>query len=913
MAETVKYVIEADISDFVRGMIASSASAEAADKKIRESFNRTDRKAQTMFGRLRKSFDTFDQRLDRSTDLVRDWNVAMRSVNTTTLVIGATTASGAVLGLAAAASQAVAVLYTLPAAIISIGAILATARVGFGGIGNAVKALDKANKAAAGSSADLSKQLAGFDKMNVLQEDTAGAAAMADLEDAMGKLSPAGQAVARTLYQIGQAFNENVAKPVQEVLLGGLAPALMSTYQIIEGPLRDSLITVAGALNTMFLEMLRIMTMPFFLNLIKEAGDLGAYIVSSLTPALEPLAAGIASLFTISIPYIQAFVDGISGAIIKWGEWMQTAAGQNAVKEAIDQSIQALQVLGSLFGAVFGAIGALFKAAGDSIFYPINALTELVNRFREWLGTAEGVTFVTNLMEVTTNAIHALSDALAGVGSVFAGIINWFASLDEQTQRNIVQIGIFVGAITGLIGYVGGLLSPVISMVGAFQSFLGPLTGATGAFGSLSNILKVIGGPIGIIVGLLIGMYTQSESFRNAINGLVTTLGGALMPIFQALVPVIGILFEALGSIVGTLGDALAPVITALLPIITILGQVIGAILVPVFTALGFIIQNVIVPVIQFVLTVVGALATFLAQVFVGYIQLVGAVWSTIFTSIGNVAKTVWDGIVTVWNIVATFFTGLFQGAWDGIVNIWNGLVGFFQGVWDGVAAGVNWYINFVMTVFLTVFNWLKNNIITPIGNFFTGMWNGIITTVNTVANTIKNVFNTVFNWLKTNIITPIGNFFKGLWDGIGNGLRGLSDIIKNIFNGIVNIIKTPINWIIDGFNTMIRGVNSLKIPDWVPGLGGKSLSLPTIPKLAMGGIITSPTLAMVGEAGTEAVMPLENNTGWIDDLASKINGAGGGAPISLTVQIGEETIVDKVVDLINDKTAMSGRNVITT
>ena len=71
-------------------------------------------------------------------------------------------------------------------------------------------------------------------------------------------------------------------------------------------------------------------------------------------------------------------------------------------------------------------------------------------------------------------------------------------------------------------------------------------------------------------------------------------------------------------------------------------------------------------------------------------------------------------------------------------------------------------------------------------------------------------------------------------------------------------------------------------------------------------------TIAMVGEAGAEAVMPLENNTGWIDDLASKLNGSSG-APVNLTVQIGTETIIDTVVDLINDKTAMSGRNVITT
>ena len=71
------------------------------------------------------------------------------------------------------------------------------------------------------------------------------------------------------------------------------------------------------------------------------------------------------------------------------------------------------------------------------------------------------------------------------------------------------------------------------------------------------------------------------------------------------------------------------------------------------------------------------------------------------------------------------------------------------------------------------------------------------------------------------------------------------------------------VNAAISGINTMIKTINK------VPGV-----SIPTIgkiPKLAKGGIIDSPTIAMVGEAGREAVMPLENNTGWISDLAAKV------------------------------------------
>ena len=71
------------------------------------------------------------------------------------------------------------------------------------------------------------------------------------------------------------------------------------------------------------------------------------------------------------------------------------------------------------------------------------------------------------------------------------------------------------------------------------------------------------------------------------------------------------------------------------------------------------------------------------------------------------------------------------------------------------------------------------------------------------------------------------------------------------------------VNAAISGINTMIKTINK------VPGVNISTV--PKIPKLAKGGIIDSPTIAMVGEAGREAVMPLENNTGWITDLASKV------------------------------------------
>ena len=107
-------------------------------------------------------------------------------------------------------------------------------------------------------------------------------------------------------------------------------------------------------------------------------------------------------------------------------------------------------------------------------------------------------------------------------------------------------------------------------------------------------------------------------------------------------------------------------------------------------------------------------------------------------------------------------------------------------------------------------------------------------------------------------------------WDTIKEKLTGIwnsiNETAEKAWNGIVTAIKTPINAIISALNVLIRGLNriSFKVPDWVPLLGGKSwgFNIPEIPMLARGGIVMKPTLAMLGEAGPEAVVPLDRAGG---------------------------------------------------
>ena len=107
-------------------------------------------------------------------------------------------------------------------------------------------------------------------------------------------------------------------------------------------------------------------------------------------------------------------------------------------------------------------------------------------------------------------------------------------------------------------------------------------------------------------------------------------------------------------------------------------------------------------------------------------------------------------------------------------------------------------------------------------------------------------------------------------WDEIKEKLSDIWDSIKTtaetVWDGILQAIKWPINQIIKAINALIRGLNkiSFSIPDWVPFLGGKSwgFDIAEIPLLAEGGIVTKPTLAVLGERGPEVVAPLEKLSG---------------------------------------------------
>ena len=151
-------------------------------------------------------------------------------------------------------------------------------------------------------------------------------------------------------------------------------------------------------------------------------------------------------------------------------------------------------------------------------------------------------------------------------------------------------------------------------------------------------------------------------------------------------------------------------------------------------------------------------------------------------------------------------------------------------------------------------------------------------------------------------------DWFKNLWNDFGNLVKQwgikfgdlLGGAIKSAINGVISKIENTINtaiWLING---------AIGLINLIPGVNVGRVSRLKLPRLAKGGIIDSATIAMVGEQGKEAVVPLENNTEWMDKLADRL-AARMASPTRVSLNVDGKELGWATINSINNITKQSG------
>lgn len=468
-----------------------------------------------------------------------------------------------------------------------------------------------------------------------------------------------------------------------------------------------------------------------------------------------------------------------------------------------------------------------------------------------------------------------------------------------------------------------------------------------------------------------------TDSFNNNINPVLKKLGDRFQNTYQNYIKPA---MESVGNLLGTVFDILKKLWeNVLVPFLSFLADNVFPVIAPIIERIGtFFLTNIqmiiskfklIVDVITGVLKILEGIFSGdwakiwegVKDIFVGVWDFIVGVISTVWEQIKTVVETgfdrvkavikiildaiildftiafnsvkgiwgliisffqgLWDGIVTIFSVVGPWFTERFKEAWDGLTNIFRVIGQWFSERW-----------NEVKNILSPIGQWFKDkfqnawdnltNIFKSLGSWFGARWNDVTNALNNVASWFGNTFTSAYNAVK-NAFSSIGSFFSGVWSTVKNIFVNAGQMVGSAvggaFKGAVNAVLGTIENIVNGFINMINGV--IGVINALPGVSLGYINGISLPRLARGGIVDSPTIAMIGEAGKEAVVPLEN-TGFLQTMGRVVSSAvadviGNNQPTSsgltgdIVIQLGGTEYARFTIDEINKEQERVGQTLI--
>ena len=533
----------------------------------------------------------------------------------------------------------------------------------------------------------------------------------------------------------------------------------------------------------------------------------------------------------------------------------QLSLAQGDFARTSDSWANQVRILKLQFDSLRASLGQGFIAALTPVIKVINTimgkLVQLANVFSAFMkrlfgvnsDSSSGIGTVASDVSSATNAMDNLSNSTSGVGSAakkaakeikgLMGIdeINTISSTGSDSDSGsggssgIGNIGMDDWDFSQQEKATDGLLSKVEVFADKVRNI----------FKNISNfikkhkeiILSIIGGLVsGIIAFFIAGNW-------GAITGAIASVIGWIELIPTAL----GLAGLALTTPAALIAGAVAVVTTAFLYLWQTSDSFRNA-LINGWNAL----VSALTPYFKAIMGALKLVGDFLVTVLKPILFLLWDAWCTVVDNIVKVTMSLWSNCIAP---VVKFLGECLKKIIDGLNEIWQ--------AWKPT-------IEKIGEILIVIWNNCLKPVINWLGNEFIQAFRNVGNYIKPILENLKTMFG--------GLIDFIVGVFTGNWQ---KAWQGVQNIFRGIFDGLTNIAKKPLNAIIDAINAMIRGLNKIKLPNWIPGFGGMGINIPTIPKLAKGGIVDAPTIAMVGEAGKEAVMPLENNTGWITDLASKV------------------------------------------
>ena len=624
------------------------------------------------------------------------------------------------------------------------------------------------------------------------------------------------------------------------------------------------------------------------------------------------------------------------------------------LKPAIEVIVQVIATLCQWIITAINWLGAFFgifsdgKASVSNTNNSINKATQNMNNYAGAIGGAAAAAKELKKQTMGFDELNIVQSPTAtgggggGGGSVATPNVDipkiempsfddFNASL-EDSKKKIEGLLILIGGVAAGIG-LWKLFNFISDLITASKTAKG-LGMAMGKVGSI--IRHKVLAPITMIAGGILLAIGYTDAWANGISwaNLAETIGGLALIITS-----LGLSFGSFGAAIGVIVGGVALLVLGIKDLIENGYSMEGVITVLIGAVAAFL--GVIL------LVNAALLASPITWIVVGIMALVAA-----FVVLWNECEGFRNFWINLWKTVSTWvektvndIVNWFKQAWSDIKNAFNTAISWirekiiqpianFYNTWirpviEKIIEIITKCVEIIINLYVGLYNLLVNKVIKPIaewvsktvGNikdwikgavdtingWFSDLWSKIKEIFSPVANFFKDVWNKAYNAVKS-VFSPIVDFFGGIWDKIKNKFSKLgtsigdaiSNAVKSGINGVISLIEKTINKAIGLINGAIKLINL------IPGVNVSYVKKLSMPRLAKGGIIDSATIAMVGEQGKEAVVPLENNTEWMDKLADRL-AAKMTSPTRVSLNVDGKELGWATINSINNITKQSG------
>lgn len=644
--------------------------------------------------------------------------------------------------------------------------------------------------------------------------------------------------IAEAVGNIAQAFSSafyDVITSTGAVRIGSaiVSTLLSLTYTIVEVGSK-----LAGSLFKGF-EKVVVTSAPKISSMLQSLLDIVAPIFETIESVVDKFGDGLSSVYDEHVaPAIDSIANAFNGLIdiiqILWeGSWKPFA-----------------EFLSNTFGISIETVADLL---GGIILETLKLLADTIKL------VADGFTAFSDWCKENKEIISTIANVIGTLATVWQGIK--FLSWAEQA-----------GGLAGAFELLSGKVSFIVSGIKNLGLALKALTfDKLVSFGETIYLNALYAKDFVVNSGKLI-----VELGKTALELGKSALAWGVHAAQMGLAAAAEIAQSIAAGVAAAATWALNGAIAVLTSPITLVIAAIAALI-----AIGVLLYQNWDTVVEFAKTAWQGLCDFIS----GICQSIGEFFSGLWTKLQEIFEPIgqwfgekfqqgWDAIVNIFSGIGEWFSGVFQGAWDAIVNIFTPIGSWFGERWADVTSALANIGAWFTDMFQKAWTGLTN-IFSKLGSWFGERWNDVTSALSSVSNWFGEMFTSAYNAVK-NAFSSIGGFFSGVWETVKsifvNAGQMVGEAVGGAFKSAVNAVLGTIENVVNGFIGMINGV--LGVVRNLPGLGWVgSVSTVSLPRLARGGIVDSPTIAMIGEAGKEAVVPLEN-TGFIQTLGRVVSSA---------------------------------------